>query len=633
MADLEQLWESRSAPLDKATHRILIDLVSDHRPPSDHVVVPRAFDQAILKKCPLRFRTRNCLERSGLLTGKGAITVGQLLSIKNFGIMSLLDLMCIMEASLGQVTLITSARGSEGHSLQEAAWNAAAARMQPLLVAVSEFCGAATLGDAFGHDLSALASTMGLGPGFDAILIRDLTGGLQITDGLLSQITVLQASMSTAERLILEQRLLSPLPQTLEQLGAQLGVTRERVRQIQQRLTTTIDSNIGPQLRLITALTKQQLGPIVAAGDLDDRIAGLFANHDDRQAEELAGRLLKNQMDYSCEKEICLDGEAMSVVDTIRKTALSLADEVGLIDESELRAQLPGEKWTQHWPTLFERCKFHRLAGRPALRDTAKAKVKAAVLNIGQPATREEIAQSCEIDSIRVGSLLSAISGLTRADKNRWGLAKWIDDQYEGIPLEIVQRIEEDGGATTLDRLLSELPRLFGVSEASVRGYLKTSQFVVRDDYVSVADESSIILRDLNDVIDGRDASGAPYWTFVVKDRYFDGYSLLNVPPELAQELGCEPNGNTRVRVAQPADCDELSVIWRLSSTTGASIGHLAEPLQRLAVSDGDRVRLIIKAHNLVELHRACAAEPVDDGADAAADLFLDRIKNRRRVL
>ena len=633
IGDLGQFWESRSAPLDRATIRALIGLIGAHRPPPDHVVVPPAFNRAILKQYPLRVRTSNCLQRNDLLTGEGTITVGQLLSIPNFGIKSLLDLMCIMEASVGQVPLTTPASGSDSHNPQERLWSNAAALMKPLLSAASEFWGAATLGDALGHDLDELVSTMGLGPGLDAISIQDLTGGLRITDEFLSRTAALQTSMSRAERLILDQRLLSPSRQPLQQLGDQLGITRERVRQIEQRLTGTINSNIGPQLRVITALARRQLDPVIAAGDLDDRIAELFANHDDRQAEELAGRLLKDQLEYSCEKAICLNGEAMSVVKDLREAATSLADEVGLIDETKLRAQLPGEEWNQHWPALFARCKFHLLTGRPALRDTAKARVKAALLSIGQPATHEEIAQLCGIDPNKISSQLSVISGVTRADKHRWGLVEWIDDEYEGISAEIIQRIGEDGGATKFDRLLDELPRLFGVREDSVRAYLNTPQFVVRAGYVSVADESSVILRNLNDVIDGRDAGGAPYWTFVVKDLYFDGYSLVNFPPELAQELGCEPNGTTRVRVTHPPGCDELSVSWRLSSITGASLGHLAEPLRRLAASGGDRVHLVIKAPDLVELHRDIAAEPSDNRADTAGDSFLERIKNRRRVL
>ena len=629
---LGQVWDSRSDPVDKATRMALVSLVRHHRPPRGHVVVPAAFNRAILEQCPLELRTRNCLKRTGLLTGEGALTVGQLLSIRHFGITSLLDLMCIMEALLPQepVTKPSSAAGS--HNPKSVVWCTAAALLKPLLSAAATFCGAVTLGDAFRRDLGRLASTLGLGPRFDAISIEALTEGQRTTDELLARLAILQRNTSAVERLILDQRLLSSPGTTLAHLSAQVGVTRERVRQIQQRLTNAIESQVGRQLRLTAALARQQLGPIVAARDLDDWIASLFANPRDRETSALASRLLRNELCYSCENGTCLNGEAMSVVKRLRETASSVADEVGLIDETKLRAQLPGEEWTQHWSTLLARCNFLRLTGRLALRDTAKARVKSALLSIGRSATRTEIAKSSGISYNRVGSQLSVIPGVIRADKRHWGLAEWIDDRYEGIPLEIIQRIKEDGGATALERLLDELPRLFGVSETSVRAYVGTSQFVLRDNYVSVADASCLPLRDLNDVIHGRDAAGAPYWTFRVEDRYLRGYSLAHFPPELARELGCEPNGKTRVRIAQPHGCHQLTVIWRLASLGGASVGYLAEPLRRLAVSAGDPVRVVIKAPASVELHRHIAAQPSDTTRAGTADSFLDRIKNRRRV-
>ena len=281
------------------------------------------------------------------------------------------------------------------------------------------------------------------------------TDDVRIADELVSRIAALRASMSGTERLILRHRLLSSSRRTLEQLGNQLGVTGERVRQIQARLANKIDSHIGSQLRVMTTLARQRLSPVIAAGDLDDRIVELFSDHNDRKATvELAGTLLKNQLDYSCEKEVCLNGEAMLLVEELRQAARLSADEVGLIDETELPAQLPGAEWTQHWQALFERCGFHLLFGRPALRDTGRARVKAALLSIGQPATREELAQLCEIAPARVGAHLSVIPGVARADRDRWGLVEWIDDEYEGIAAEIIQRIEEDGGATKLNRLL-----------------------------------------------------------------------------------------------------------------------------------------------------------------------------------
>lgn len=632
VGDLGRFWESRSTPLDKADRSALIGLVRDYWPPPSHVVCPAGFDHAILARYPLRTRTRNSLGRGGLLAGENAITVGQLLSIRNFGITSLLDLMCVVEAGLVPVPSTSPATGPEVFNPQALAWGGVVGLMEPLLAAASEFLGATTLGAALGSDLNDLATTIGLAPAFNAVPIRDLIGGRRITDELLSRIAALQENMSAAERLILEQRVLASSRVTLEELGQQLGVTRERVRQIQHRLTVTIDTTIGSQLRVITALVRQQLGPVIDADHLDDRIAELFADRDDQQAE-LAGRLLSAQLDYSCKNGICLSAEAIEVVANLREAARSLADEVGLFDETDLRGKLPGEQWNQHWHALFRRCEFHRVGGRPALSDTKKARVKAALVSIGQPATREEIARLCGLDPNRIGSQLSVIPGVIRADKSRWGMAEWIDDEYEGIPTEIIQRINEDGGATLLERLVDELPTLFGVTESSVRAYVGTAQFVLQDGYVSLADESSITLRDLNDVIDGRDASGAPYWAFVVEDRYFDGYSLVGFPPELAHELGCEPNGSLLARIAQPTGCGELSVIWRLSAISGASLGYLSEPLRRLTVSGGERVRLVIKSPGVVELHRENPTEPLTNGPDSSADSLLERMKNRRTVL
>ena len=298
-----------------------------------------------------------------------------------------------------------------------------------------------------------------------------------------------------------------------------------------------------------------------------------------------------------------------------------------------MRDRLPSGEWNGFFPQLIERCEFYRIGGRLALRDTAKARVKAALLEIGRVATGEEIAAVSELDPDRVRSHLSVISTVARVDVTRWGLAEWIADVYEGIPAEIIQRINEDGGATPLKRLVEELPRLFGVSESSVRTYVGTPQFALHDGYVSLADDSSLTLRDLGDVSDGRDALGNPYWTFLVENRYFDGYSLVGFPPELARELGCQPNGKISVLVTHPQGSSELSVVWRLASPAGASLGHLADPLQRLGVSGGDRVRIVIKDPGVVDLCRESTTASVGESADTSADSLLERMKSRQKMI
>ena len=237
-----------------------------------------------------------------------------------------------------------------------------------------------------------------------------------------------------------------------------------------------------------------------------------------------------------------------------------------------------------------------------------------------------------ELQAHQVANQFARISTVARAGKTTWGLAEWIDDEYEGITTEIFQRIKEDGGATTLERLVDELPSLFGVSELSVRTIVGTPQFVLKDDYVSIADESSIFLRDLRDVIKGKTESGDSYWTFLVEDRYFRGHSLARFPPELARVLGCVPNGNLMVDVAHPKGCGQLSVNWRLSSPTGADLGYLADPLKRLGVNHGDCVRVVIKGPGTIELHRDGTEKTPTESSETQADKLLDEIKKRRKV-
>ena len=145
-----------------------------------------------------------------------------------------------------------------------------------------------------------------------------------------------------------------------------------------------------------------------------------------------------------------------------------------------------------------------------------------------------------------------------------------------------------------------------------------------------MADVSSVQLRHLDDVIDGRDERGAPYWTFAVHQRHLEGYSLTGVPPELAKHLGCAPDSHTHVRVVAPAGCRLLSVRWPLRSPTGATIGYVADPLQRLGVRLGERVRITIVSADGVEVARE---EIVSLSTVTPADSMIIRMKSRRKVI
>lgn len=498
--------------------------------------------------------------------------------------------------------LASGAPPDERRSVED--WPKAVRLIERLLLAALDVHGARTLADALDLDLGELAAAAGLRPELERIELANVAGNRRAAGEALAALAPLAERMSEREFLIAQGRIFAPDPATLQELGDRFGVSRERVRQLEARLRGKLrHPQRARPVEALARVLRRRWGPVASERDLDRRIGGLFAHAPERLAA-LAAAALRRELGYACEDGVCLSAEAVALAGRLRTAAEAHADDVGLIDEAALRAELSDESWLPHWEALTARCGFHRLAGSLALRNTQKAAVKAALLSVGEPATRERIAEAAGLRVEAVGSQLSNIPSVVRADRRRWALDEWVDDTYGGIAAGIVERIEADGGSTSLNRLIAELPRRYGVSAISVRAYAGAPQFAIEDGMVRLADESELTLRPLAAVMDGREPDGARYWTFEASERHFEGYSLLGVPPELAVALGCEPNDSVTAAIRNLPECRGLSVIWRLTSLAGASLGYLAEPLRRLGARPGDRVRVVLRGPGAVELRR-----------------------------
>ena len=457
-------------------------------------------------------------------------------------------------------------------------WRVATEGLRSLLATSVDILGTPSLADALRPDLLRLASRMGLDNTLRSVALHEAMLGTPSLPALVvRRLQETLNGLSARQLAVIEARLVQVPRATLEEVGRQFGVTRERVRQIQKRLEPKIEAALGEELHIIASTLQERLEPVIAADELERRI-DLIGPDASATVTALFRDALIRAMGFTRNGGIYTNDSAEQAIRDVRLCARELADDVGLVKERDLITSLPDEKWQRFWPWLCRRSGLHSFCGSLALRNSAKARAKAALLSIGRPATRDEIGAVCGQEPSRVGATLSNIPSIVKADRDRWGIRDWIDDEYDGIVGEIIQRIEEDGGVTTTDRLLGEIPAKFNVSPQSVRAYMQTPRFDVRDGSISLASPASIRLRDLDDVIDGRDEDGAPFWTFVVESRYFDGYSVLGVPPEFAKALGCEPDSGVGIRIENLPNCRNLSVRWPLASTTGASVGHVAEP-------------------------------------------------------
>ena len=614
IGNLDTFWDTYQQPLDRASMNSLAHLAGTHRPPPSCRVLPVDFDLNALLSLPLKPRTHNCIWRALQMNCLKDATVGAFMRLTNFGILSLIELMCVTEMMIDPSTTMRHAHEreiepSEPANEEPKQWTRVDRPLDTIIAIAREFYGAQTLGDILRSDLSRVISAAGLDHAVDEIHLPEVDPPL--ASDVIDKLAIELEKMNSTERLIIDERLFVDDSMTLKQLGRTTGLSRERMRQLERKLRRSLDEAVGSSIRILADVVSERLGPVTTELELEDHIVQVLDVRDHHHeavrhhgADRLAGRMLRDRLDYSCRDRVCLSRDAVETARTLKDAAIAVADDVGLVYENDLLSHLPSPEWAEYLPALINRSDLHRLSNYVGLRTTAKAQAKAALISIGRPATKEEIGDIAGLNPARVAGHLSSIPSVARADKIRWGLRDWIDDVYEGIPAEIIQRIEEDGGSTRLNRLLDELPRLFGVNEMSVRAYVGTPAFRVEHGWVSIAEEPDCVIGRFRDVASGRNSDGKLYWAFPMHERYLRGFSIVGVPPELAVELGCGFGGKATVAVRMPQGSRPVSVNWRKTALTGPEIGRLADAMKAIGAREGDRICLVLHDNHEISFTR-----------------------------
>ena len=576
VGQLAHFWNDAPRFVDRAVLRALAERVKDRFPPDDYVVLPDGVPRSVLANQPLSTRTQNALRSGGFFAGSGAVTVRYLRSLGRFGFLSLVEFMCVVEPVLGRnwygsalpiegvgITAATTASDDEPRGV--------AGVLRALFAIAEEFYGTHTLADALELDLLHVADALGVVPALDSIPVGELAQGRSIRRVIVTRLQSLLDGMSVLQRRVLVERIWATTPASLQAIALETGVTRERIRQIQEKVRTDVEQAVGTEVDVVAAIVRARLPIVPREVELDAAIGELFGGRAPSSAEMSARRMVRARLHYSVVDGKCFSQAALDVAQQLKADARVIADDVGLVKDTDLRSVLPGGEWSPHFADLVSVSGLCTFFGHIALRMTRKAQVKAALLHIGRPATRDEIGSVAGLDCERLGAQLSAIPSIGRLDTTRWWLVDEMEHVYKGIPQEIVAVIQEDGGATTLTKLQDELPRRFNVSPQSVRMYVNTPRFRVQGGYVSLADTPELKLRGLWEVIDGYD-DGAPYWTFLVYDRYLAGYSLVGFPPETSPALGLRAKWD-------PADHDWIS--GRLSGSLRQLAPHIHHGRER----------------------------------------------------
>jgi len=445
--------------------------------------IPAGLPLSWVAALPLRKRTLNAVNT--LIDGKGsdvplanAISSSQLLELPAVGSTTLIDLLCVMESAELDSQIGQSALGQtpEFGRLPESSVPHDVREFATWAIAETNY---STLGDALRHVISEAPD--------EEVWLQLAEHPLQEiaahTDHPYSVLSGWVDQLPERHLLIFELRVSAPdAPLTLRELADDLGVTRERIRQIEGRLEDQLDLFIrglaGKPVRWRIDTVMRYIG--VAAPR--NRIESLLAPPDG--AADYGPLLLKLAGPYeSSHGWLAL----RSALDTDPTAAIrEMTDEVGRIDFAAASGVLDdwGLDSSLHESWIARDGKTRKVNGLLVRWDGPIAdKLAFALADFGKPASPNQLL--AHIDEQRATTsarnALAEDGRFVRANRSEWALASWGLPEYSGIASSIGQILESTDEPMQIDEVVEIMRADFGVAEGSARAYCDAAMFVVED--------------------------------------------------------------------------------------------------------------------------------------------------------
>lgn len=294
---------------------------------------------------------------------------------------------------------------------------------------------------------------------------------------------------------VLGNRLFADDPLTLDQLGEQHGVTRERIRQIEGKARGAMLSFVSEEgpLATVAASARDLIGTIRPLDDLLDLVPALGRTVE--QVDQPAWRVLDRLDDaYEISDGWCVV-PTMTAVETITQTLLQeRADKYGVVrlDEFDVIQSSRPEKLPDLTAAWITRCGYIVDGNHVLTRTSSVGDYGAAVLSMeGSPLSSQEIVDrfAFERSARSLGNSLSADDRFERVDRDRWALKEWGMDAYSGIRSIIREQVARGGGRATLNDLVEYITERYSVSGSSVVAYAGAAPFTTKDGIVRLATE------------------------------------------------------------------------------------------------------------------------------------------------
>ena len=293
---------------------------------------------------------------------------------------------------------------------------------------------------------------------------------------------------------ILARRLFADRPARLEELGQDLDLTRERVRQLEAKARAQIAEVLGPgqALSMVSAAVRELVGAVLPLADLLAMIPALARPVD--AVGQPTWRVLDRLDDtFEIKDGWCAAPTILSAQTETMTRVGEAADRHGVARISDLGPLSPSNSdelrlasmrdWLRYCGCLVDG--EHVFTRFQSVGDRAAGILSAA----GSPMSAQDILDRFGVER-SLTSLKNAMGSddrFTRVDRDKWALAEWGLDSYSGIRALIRDEIAREGGQIAIDLLIERITGKYTASASSVTTYASAPPFEARDGVVRLA--------------------------------------------------------------------------------------------------------------------------------------------------
>ena len=274
---------------------------------------------------------------------------------------------------------------------------------------------------------------------------------------------------------------------TLQQLADEVGVTRERVRQLEKRVLSKFTSftrtAAASPIKWRIETIKQMVGTAAPLRQLVEVLRPDNVRTDYRPV------LLRFAGPYDITGDWIVLRSAVDNDPTGK--VCEMADEIGFIDQDLVERELT--RWgidpAYHREWLTRTGKIREFNGRFARWEGSIGdKLIIGLADLGRPATLDALLDHVQEDRTK-GSALNALSGddrVVRVNRTEWALVSWGLPEYSSIAMLIRNLVSDSGGPVHIGEVITRIQNTFGAAEGSIRAYCYAPMFVVESGWVSL---------------------------------------------------------------------------------------------------------------------------------------------------